>query len=471
MNVAIRRGSAVLMGIVAMLALVVLPSTATAAKKPQPPLPMIFVHGNSGSAQQFETNAMRFVSNGFPQNRIFTLEYSTSVPTNDHAIAALGQLVDRVRAKTGAAKVNLLAHSRGTLVSQSWLTASPENAAKVNRYVNYDGAWASSLPGGVTTMAVWAESRDGFPEGREIVGATNLNFPEKSHTEVVNSPESFRETYRFLLGKNPKTLNVVPEPPNKVTVKGRALNFPDNTGIDGGTLRVFPLNPKTGQRKGKAIYTKKLDASGNFGPLKVDGRTRYEFAVVRPGTTTLHNYPEVFERDNHLYRVLIAPALAPYLDSSPEHTNVSVTRMIEFRGDQTGTGANDRLALNGQNVINEVTAQRARRTLAVFNIDRGSDGVTDTRASLSPFNLLSFLTGVDIFLPASADHSGTIKVAEKSREPIGHVRVTNIPNWPSSDHSVSVYFKNYEDLKYKKPKKKKCAKAKKRGAKKRCVVR
>ena len=251
-------------------------------------------------------------------------------------------------------------------------------------------------------------------------------------------------------------MNVVPEPPDKVTVAGRALNFPSNLGIEGGTLKVFQLNPKTGQRlKMKSVYTKTLGASGHFGPFKVNGKARYEFSVSRPDGTTIHNYPEAFERDNHLYRVLVAPALAPFLDTSPNHTNISVTRMKEFRGDQTGAGANDRLVLNGTNVITPGTAQRARRTLAVFNIDRGSDGVTDTTTSLSPFNVLSFLTGVDVFMPASADHSGTIKVTERMRDSNGHTKVTNVPNWPSSDHSVSVYFKDYPALTYKvkKPKK------------------
>ena len=43
--------------------------TSGAEAKPNkgdPPVPVIFVHGNSGSAQQFETNAMRFTSNGYP---------------------------------------------------------------------------------------------------------------------------------------------------------------------------------------------------------------------------------------------------------------------------------------------------------------------------------------------------------------------------------------------------------------------
>lgn len=476
LNQANRRGLAVPIScLMFLLGLLLFAPAAGAKSKPKPPLPIIFVHGNSGSAQQFETNAMRFVSNGFPLNRYFTLEYDTSLPTNDHAIEALDALVAKVRQKTGASKVNLLGHSRGTLVSQSWL-GTPERAAQVNRYVNYDGAWASALPGGVPTLAVWAEARTDFTGEREIVGATNLNFPARSHTEVVNSPESFRATYRFLLGKNPKTMNVTPEPPNKVTVAGRALNFPNNLGIENGRLEVFQINPKTGQRlRKKPVYKKTLGAEGQFGPFKVNGKARYEFSVTRPDGTTIHNYPESFERDNHSYRVLIAPALAPFLDASPNHTNISVTRMKEFRGDQTGSGTNDRLVLNGTNVITPGTAQRARRTLAVFNLDRGSDGVTDTSKSLSPFNLLSFLTGVDIFLPASADHSGSIKVAEKMRDSNGHSKVISVPNWPSSDHSVSVYFKDYRALVYKakKPKlsrKRKCLKkAKTTKQKKRCL--
>ena len=175
-HVAIRRGLAgPLLCLMLLTSLVLVTSDARAKSKVKPPLPIIFVHGNSGSAQQFETNAMRFVSNGFPQNRIFTLEYDTSLPTNDHAIAALDVLVARVKQKTGATKVNLLGHSRGTLVAHAWL-GTPERASQINRYVNYDGVWSDALPGGVPTLAVWAEQDHGV---REIVGATNRYFPEK----------------------------------------------------------------------------------------------------------------------------------------------------------------------------------------------------------------------------------------------------------------------------------------------------
>ncbi len=438
--------------------------SVAAPAKGQGPLPIIFVHGNSGSAQQFETNAMRFVSNGFPQNRLFVLEYDTSITPleNEHAHVALDALIAKVKARTGAKKVNVMAHSRGTIVMFQYLGSSAERAAQVNKYVNIDGVYREYLPGDVPTLALWAEG----DETREITGAENVRYPDLSHTEIATSPQGFSDAYRFFFGKKPKTTNVVPEPPTKVTVAGRALNFPVNTGLVGGKLSVFELNPKTGQRlKKKAVYTKTLDESGNFGPFKVNGFARYEFEVAREGFVTVTNYPEAFERDDHFFRILSAPALAPFLDPGPNHSNVAVTRMREWRSDQTGPGANDQLLLNGTNVLTPPIAPRERRTLAVFNLDRNADGVTDLSKAISPFNLVPFLTGTDIFLPASADGKGTIKVVEKMRAPRAHTKVTNIANWPADTHSLSVYFKDYPALKYKYKKVKKCkrVKVKKKG--------
>ena len=251
-----------------------------------------------------------------------------------------------------------------------------------------------------------------------------------------------------------------------MTVAGRASLFPANTGMEGASFKAFRVKAGTGQRIGRAIYKKKLGPGGRFGPIKVNGKKHYEFVVVRPGKSTIHNYPEPFERDDHFYRVLSAPGLEPFLDTSPGHTNVAVTRMREFRGDQTGPGANDELSFNGLNVINEAIAPRGRRILAVFNIDRDADGMGDTGASLFPFNALSFLTGVDNYMPASPDASGKIAVRQVMREPGGQVKTTNVPNWPSSEHTVSVYFKDYAAKSYKRPRK--CGKGKKGKKSKQC---
>ena len=106
--------------IVTAVASLALAPAAVAAPKDEP-TPMIFVHGNSGSAQQFETNAMRLTSNGFPQNRIFAYEYDTLASNNDVAVANLDGFIANVKERTGADQVDILAHSRGTTVMHTYL--------------------------------------------------------------------------------------------------------------------------------------------------------------------------------------------------------------------------------------------------------------------------------------------------------------------------------------------------------------
>ncbi len=410
------------------------------------PTPVIFVHGSSGSAQQFETNAMRLTSNGFPQNRIFAYEYDTLVSNNDAAIANLDGFIADVQEQTDSDRVDVLAHSRGTTVMHAFLN-DPYRDATVRRYVNFDGRTSADEPGGVRTLAVWGEG----DQTRAIGNAENVYFPDKAHTEVTTSAEAFKHVYEFLLGEKPETKSVVPEKPKKVTVKGRVLDFPTNTGMDDGTLRVYRLDSETGQRaKEQPVYEKEIDETGDFGRLDVNGKRHYEFEVSQPEASTIHNYPEPFERDDHFYRVLSAPLLDPFIERSPDHVSVAVTRMREFWGDQGAYGGNDALTFNGFNVINEATAPRNRRVLAVFNFDKNSDGVSDTSVSQPPFGSIGFLTGVDNYMPASADASGTIAVKIKMRDPHAQVQTTNVPDWPSDLHTVSVFFKDYDAKAYKK---------------------
>ena len=437
-----------IVALIAVLGLFFVPA-AQAGIVDDEPTPVIFVHGNSGSAQQFETNAMRLTSNGFPQNRIFAYEYGTGVSTNDTAIADLDGFIADVKARTGADQVDILAHSRGTSVMHSYL-ATPERAASVRSYVNFDGRTSDAPPGGVRTLAIWGEG----DQTRAIGGAENVYFANKAHTEVTTSAEAFAEVFEFLIGDEAETTGVTPEKPNKVTVKGRALVFPDNIGIDGGNLRVFEVDGKTGQRVSKKpLHQQPIDASGNFGPIKVDGKARYEFEISRSGESTIHNYPQPFERDDHFYRVLTAPVLNPSIERSPNHVSIAVTRMREYWGDQANPKANDKLQFDGFNVANAAITPRARRVLAVFNFDKNSDGVSDTSASLPPFNAIGFLTGVDNFMASSPDASGSIAVKSTMRNPHGFAVTTNVPDWPSDQHTVSVYFKDYEAKAFKKKKK------------------
>jgi pimeloyl-ACP methyl ester carboxylesterase len=439
-NEARRRAMLWFLALVSMCAVAAVWTSGAEAKPNQgdPPVPVIFVHGNSGSAQQFETNAMRFTSNGYPHSRLYAYEYDTSGSSNDAAIAGLDGFIADVRARTGAAKVDVLAHSRGTTVMHAYL-GTAARAEQVRRYVNFDGRTSATPPGGVPTLAIWGEG----DQTREIGGATNVYFPDKAHTDVTTSREAFAEVYDFLTGAEPKAADVVPEPPGQVTVAGRAALFPANLGYQGAVLRIYEVRAETGARKeDEPVHSVTLGPDGSFGPFKLNGKKHYEFAVSKDGELTLHNYPEPFERDDHFFRVLNAPGLAPFIAKGPNHSVVTVTRMREWWGNQAGAASNDKLELNGLNVINPAIAPRARRVLAVFNFDQGSDGVTDTSAALFPFSVLSFLTGVDNYLPASPDASGTVAVKETMRSS-GHVETINVPNWPSDQHTSSVYFRDY----------------------------
>ncbi len=437
--------------IAAVMVVTTAPAAAAAPQgKSSRATPVIFIHGQSGSAQQFETTAMRLTSNGFPQNRIFAFEYNTLDSSNDVAITDLDGFIAQVKARTGVAKVDILAHSRGTTVMHQYLS-TPARAASVRRYVNFDGRTSDTPPGGVPTLAIWGEGL----QTRAIGGAVNEYFPDKAHTEVTTSAEAFAEVYRFLTGHRARTTQVVPEKPDRVTVKGRALDFPDNTGIAGGTLRVYRLDSETGQRaRRKPVYRQALDATGDFGPIKVNGRRHYEFEVTQLDSVKVHNYPEPFERDDHFYRVLSAPLLNPFIARDRESVALTVTRMREFWADQPAPDANDRLTLDGVDLLNPATAPRARRVLAVFTFDQGADGATDTTVSQAPFGSISFLTGVDVFTAASPDASGTVTVTEDMREPRGHRETINVADWPSDAHSVSVFFKDYDARAYKRKRRK-----------------
>jgi hypothetical protein len=404
--------------------------------------PVVFVHGGSGSAQQFESNAQRFTSNGYPHGRLFAYEYDTSSNSDEStaaAVAGLDGFLADVEDETGASQVDVLAHSRGTTVMHAFLS-TPARAANVRRYVNFDGRTSDSEPGGVPTLAVWGEG----DQTREIGGATNVYFPNKAHTEVTTSAEAFGEVYEFLNGEEPKTTQVVPERPGTVTVAGRAAIFPANVGNEGARVEIYQVDPATGARESDSpLHAVTVGADGSFGPFRVNGKKHYEFAVSKPGERTGHYYLEPFTRDDHFVRLLTAPGLAPFIDSGPNHTILAISRMREWWGDQASPDDNDRLELNGVNVVNAATAPRARRVIAVFALDRGSDGVTDTSTSLFPFNQLSFLTGVDVFMPASSDASGTVSVKETVRGTGGHTETINVPDWPSDQNTVSILFRDY----------------------------
>ena len=102
-------------------------------------LPIVFVHGFAGSAQQYETQAMRFVANGYPQDRIVAYDHDGAGFDIAGYAAGVDEVVDAALTEFDVDQVYLVGHSRGTMVSSAYL-GDPARAAKVAKYVAIDGA-------------------------------------------------------------------------------------------------------------------------------------------------------------------------------------------------------------------------------------------------------------------------------------------------------------------------------------------
>jgi pimeloyl-ACP methyl ester carboxylesterase len=443
-----RRALATAAAVVAATAAAVTPVDA-APEPSEQALPIVFVHGASGSGAQYETQALRWASNGYPKP-VRAIDRISTTPAVIYPI--LDAFIDDLLAETGDDQVYVLGHSAGTFVMAGYLASSPERAARVAKYVGIDGLSLAECPGGVPCMGLWAR---GNPA--RALGSTNVHLPEHGHTDVVTSPEGFAAQYEFLTGKVPATTLVLPEPPGQVDIAGRALNFPANTGIDGATVQLWKVDPATGQRSGDEPVTQVVvDSSGNFGPWKVNGQQRYELTVVRTGPTgeqfQQHFYYEPWIRDNHLIRLNLSPIGSPLstaIERGP-HSTVSVVRQREWWGNNTVDATNvDHLLVSTSatsasqpplDIINAATAPYAASTIAVIGFDIDVDQTSDVSA-LQPLG--AFLSGVDIYMPATVPTDGTVTFDHQQRR-TSAPQVINTPNWSSeAGHGMTVTFREW----------------------------
>ena len=461
-----------LIGVIATIVLaagILVPSTASANRIPHiaGTHPIIFVHGGSGSGSQFESQAMRFESNGYPHEYIKVLEYDSqslfnfatgavNEPLLQQIWANLDQLIASTEAETGATQVDILGHSLGTFVMQGYIDSSAERAAKLAHYVNIDGQEADALPGTsvgvpVPTLALWSGRGTPSPSGlntgpREITGATNVTVPDVTHVQCATSAESFVEMYKFFAGLAPRTSFALPEP-GTIELAGRAVLFPQNTGVAGATVEIWKVDRNTGFRIGskpEAVYIIGLD--GNWGPFKGISGQAYEFNIVRPGQSPHPFYYEPFIRSDYLIRLNTSPepggGISGTMDRSPDHLNFVVTRNMELWGDQGAE--NDVLTINGVNVISPTTDPVSKLINAMFLFDKGSDGVSHLGEALEPYASITFFTGIDVFVPGAVRPNGTTSLVLTSRVGGGLTQTINVPSIASSEvRRISVTFNDF----------------------------
>src|SRR3954449_1524516 len=185
--------------------------------------PILFVHGIEGSGSQFESQKMRFMSNGYPEKWIDELDYDSTRAVGDKSEvdAQIDAKVAALRKATGKAKVDVIAHSLGTSVMYDYMTngsSAEERRASIGRYVNVDGQQSNP---GVPTLALWAGRGD---PGRSMDGATNVTIPNQTHVQTCTSSQSFVQYFKFLTGRTPA--HDIVRQDGAIELAGRALNFP-----------------------------------------------------------------------------------------------------------------------------------------------------------------------------------------------------------------------------------------------------
>jgi pimeloyl-ACP methyl ester carboxylesterase len=418
-------------------------AAGTGAHAQATPRPIIFVHGFFGSGSQFETQAKRFASNGYPASYIETQDYDSTFLSNsrEQVYTWLDQRIARLKAATGADKVDLAGHSLGTSMSQGYLTSSATRAANVAHYVNLDGfATSSGPPAGIPTLAVWGEGNTdaNFP------GATNVHLNDQSHVQVSTSAETFAAMYRFLTGEAPQTTDVAPQP-GTIQLAGRAVTFPDNVGINNARVEVFELDPATGRpRSTQPVATFTISQDGAFGPFNGRGDAYYEFRLTRGDTERRHHlYFAPFRRTDLNIRLLSQNPgswLDLLIERNAQHSALLAYRNKEWWGDQGA--ASDRLTINGTSVLSSQVTPRSKRAIGIFAFDAGSDRRSNVTSVPGLMGLLPFITGTDLYLPASSTASGTITLETTQRGNGRQARIA-VPNWPSTTDMITVTFDDY----------------------------
>jgi triacylglycerol lipase len=158
--------------------------------------PILFVHGWNSSASTWNTMIGRFKSAGYTDNELMAITYNSN--TSNRTIAGqVATAVSDLRARTGAAKVDIIAHSMGSLSTRSYLKERG-GTAYVDDWVSLAGpnhgtntAYACYLfSRGCRDMIPGSDLLNALNAGDETPGSTNYGTFWSNSDDVINPDNS-----------------------------------------------------------------------------------------------------------------------------------------------------------------------------------------------------------------------------------------------------------------------------------------
>ena len=405
--------------------------------------PVLIVHGFESAGSNFASQAMRFESNGYPHGWVEEIDYDSTAAVANHEEVdkQIDEAITALKQRTGKSQVDLIGHSEGTSVSYSYLTEgekAAERKANVAAYVNMDGQAKNP---GVRTLALWAGR--GAP-GRSMEGATNVTIPNQTHVQSSTSPESFVQVYKFFRNRLPKH-DIVAQ--KRIQLAGKALEFPQNSGLAGDTVEIWPLDSNgartTTTPLASFLITDPSTGGGAWGPVAAKSGERYEFALVKPGKT-LHIYMEPFPRSDYAIRLLGSQPLENYTGKQPKSSGAVMIRYKEYWGNEPGQ--NDELLIDGLNICTPALCPVSKLVNAYFAFNW--EGKEETTLNPDPVTgALPFIQGAQVYIPASSPPNAIVKYQLNSRGG-GGLRTLNIPNWEGTTDQVTIYWDDFESLNF-----------------------
>jgi Lipase C-terminal domain/Lipase (class 2) len=411
--------------------------------------PVLFVHGLESAGSNFASQAMRFESNGYPQSWVMELDYNSTaaLASQTEVDKQIEEAISTLKQRTGKSQVDVIAHSLGTTVMYDYLTEgakAAEHRASVARYANIDGQEKNP---GVPTLALWAgrcgDVTCSKPE-RHMESAENVTIPNATHVQTSTSAESFEQIFKFFRGTLPAHDIVAKK--GSILLAGKALEFPQNTGLIGDTVQMWPLNFQ-GQRTtttplASILITDGSTGGGAWGPVAAKTGQRYEFALVAPSGETIHVYLEPFVRSDYAIRLLGSLPIEADSGKFPASSGAVMTRYKEYWGNEPGQ--NDQLLINGLNVCTASLCPWAKEVNAFFAFNW--EGKQETTLNEEPvLSKLPFLQAAQVYIPASSPPNATVAYQLTSRGG-GGVRTLNVPNWEGTTNQVEIFWNDFESL-------------------------
>ncbi|MBI5322615.1 hydrolase [Bradyrhizobium sp.] len=330
--------------------------------------PILFVHGNGDHAALWISTLWRMESNGVPRERMVAINFTDPLARTDDSVAQegrsstadqrreLAEAIKDLKQRTGASRVALVGNSRGGYairnvirnggggdVSHAVLCGVPNHGVfdwEDNPGSEFNGrgpflrelnAGESEVTPGTAFLTLRSDGMDkyaqgdgrfvgkpGVPtnvtnDGPALKGATNLMLGTIDHREVAFHPRAFREIYRFIAGREPSRIEIVPEA--EVRLSGLVTATPGgvqtNRPVGGATVEIYHVSPDSGGRLGGPIHSSQTGADGRWGPAKVDPAWHLEMVLTSPGAPITHFYRSPFPRSSDVVHLRAAKAPGP----------------------------------------------------------------------------------------------------------------------------------------------------------------